>query len=221
MDFLMSHGTDLAEDNRDFPWKHGFPTAPVYRRDVLYIVCVRNALDWITSLFKRPHQMAKGQWEMSFADFIRSEWKADFAKAVLSGGIAPRKSKKLYGAETGQPLNFDVHPVDGRYFRNPIELRNVKLAAHLSMLQRAPNAAVVKLEDLAAGHGLTLCRLSESFGFALPTTLPEVPDNLGHFGVTPDWRNSQVKTISHLDRDFIVNQLDQRTEEAAGYSYAG
>lgn len=219
LNHLVTKSFDLPEDNRDFVWKHGYVNAPVYRKNILYVVCIRNAMDWISSLYKRPHQMSADHYRLTFSEFIRTEWSGVYQQGVVSGGPYPHKQRALYRGYKGAPLNFDLHPIEGRRFKNPLELRTVKLQAHLSMLLRAKNVCVVRLEDLVRDRKSVLSKMSDTYSLKFAQTSVHVPKDLGHFSTTSEWRTQQTLNISSIDRKFMIGELNLDIEGKCNYHY--
>ena len=56
----------------DLGWKHGFPTAATIPSDMLVVVAVRDPIDWIRSLYRKPWHFREQDAGMPFAQFIRS-----------------------------------------------------------------------------------------------------------------------------------------------------
>lgn len=219
LDDMMGTCFPLTRDNRCFPWKHGFPTAPGYHDDTLFIVAVRNAHSWVQSLYRRPHHATKGVVARDFPSFIRSEWASVYYEKLSTGGVARGDYRRAFADCSGGPLDFDRHPIDGRNFASPIELRTVKLQAHCSMLSRAANACVVRLEDLQADPNAVASAISEAFNVEqhAPFELPK--KQLGHFRPEDQKRVEESKTMSASDAESIKANLDLALEKRLGYEY--
>lgn len=219
IDSLVATCFSLERDNRCFPWKHGFPSAPGYHADTLFIIAVRNAHSWIKSLYRRPHHATQDILALDFPSFIRSEWKSNYYEKLSTGGVARGEYRRAFAACSRSPLEFDRHPIEGRNFRSPIELRTIKLEAHCSMLRRAKNVCIVRLEDVQADPNNVATTISKIYGlkqmrqFALPEK------QLGHFHDEDEKRKLASESISIEDADFIQANLNLDLEARLGYEY--
>lgn len=55
-------------------WKHGFPQAQFYPRDMLVVVSVRSVQPWLRSMYRKPWHAGPSLRGLAFSDFIRAEW---------------------------------------------------------------------------------------------------------------------------------------------------
>lgn len=56
-------------------WKHGFPQAQFYPRDMLVIVCLRGLVPWLRSMYRKPWHADASLRGIPFPEFLRAEWR--------------------------------------------------------------------------------------------------------------------------------------------------
>lgn len=193
-------------------WKHGFPSMMGVSRRTLIVVCFRNGIDWIRSLFNRPYHASPAMLKLGFSDFIRHPW---------DSRIDHQNWLRLRGLRhiSGNVLQADRHPLTGEAFRNPLQLRNAKHAALLGFRTRDVNLVLARHEDLFANPDMALERIAETFDLTRETDLIYSPDNV-HSGRFEQKRKVLIPDpMPKEDREFIARELDDRTENAIGYTY--
>ena len=123
---------------------------------------VREPVDWICRLYSAPFEVHGSVRNLPLGAFIRAEWESVYKPVAAhwpQKGFS--KNARLGARET---LQLDRHPIEGRRFRNVVELRNVKTRGFLSFLERDVNAAVLRYEDLRKDPEGILKTLRETFG---------------------------------------------------------
>jgi len=197
-------------------WKHSAPHMVALPAELLTIVVVRNAVSWALSMHKRPWHAHPDLQKLEFSDFLRAEWRSIVDRPSDFEEIHPELVPLVEGAE----LQFDRHPISGKRFANLFELRAVKQAAHLGMLNRDCNVLVVKAELAQIDQTGFAATMIEELGLPLKgLRIKPVTNRLGNrFS-----RAVPVATPSDLsaqDHAFMMEHLDLETESALGYDYA-
>ncbi|OYW60214.1 MAG: hypothetical protein B7Z10_04305 [Rhodobacterales bacterium 32-66-7] len=196
-----------------YGWKHALPYYPLLPRSCLFVVVVRDPFDWLRSFYAGPFEADPAIAALPFSGFIRAEWEGTYT------GFERQWAYRGYAVRDrfarGEPNFLDRHPVNGRRFRNVLELRSVKLAGHLSLLDRGLNAVAIRYEDFRVRPEAILRDIGSRFSLNLradfrPTDVPVGPSSD---------RRAAAKTapISAEDRDFILAGLDQTLERRCGY----
>ena len=130
--------------------------------------------------------------------------------------LHPEIAPHVEGAE----LQYDRHPITGKPFANLFELRNVKQAALLGMINRDCNVLVVKAELVQLDQVRFVAWMIEHFGFPLKgLRIKPVTQRLGNrFN-----RSASAETPPEMpprDHAFMMETLDLEMEQALGYCYA-
>lgn len=113
-----------------YGWKHGFPTYPAYDPSTLYVLVVRNVMDWIKSLYRRPHETGNRYKEVTFSQFIRMKWEGRFNRYSLTPERIADERIDQFKHLFGGVLQYDRDPITGKRFANPMKLRTAKMRAH-------------------------------------------------------------------------------------------
>ena len=217
-------GTNYAqaffEENFNIPhtdslgWKHGFPTFTAAPADLLAIVIFRNAHSWVRSMYGKPWHTTNEMREMTFHEFIRSQWDTYVDRAGYFK--LPKGSPKI-----GQPLQLDRHPITGKAFKNIVEMRNAKIQSWLGFANRRMNVLYINYEKLVSDPMSIVSLVSDSFHLSARSDI-RIPE--GKFG----W-NWPKRVKSHPlpplplpsdDLDFINKHLNIVQEKRIGYCYA-
>lgn len=195
-----------------YGWKHGVPAFPVFPAECLFIVVVREPIEWIRALYSAPFEADLKVKKRNFQDFIRLEWEGRF---YLKGSNWRRLSYKLEpGVGAGETLQLDRHPITGKQFSNVMEMRNVKLAGHLSFLDRDVNAVVVRYEDVKADQETLTRTIADLFDIEMKPEFSLVTQHQGHRLV----REKPAEVLTKVDLDFIRAGLDLKQESRCGYN---
>lgn len=207
---LVSENTSLNEMRR-FGWKHGLPAYPVLPEACLFIVVLREPIDWLKALYRAPFEVAPELQKLDFKSFIRAEWESIYT---------PRKSgwrghgyELDYSLGRGEVLQLDRHPIAGRKYKNVLELRNVKLAGHLSLLVRGVNCVVVRYEEVNRDIDHLLATLRDVFDVSVHDKPVPLERQVGPRSPRP-----KVDTdLSKMDLSYIKKNLDLAQELRCGY----
>ncbi|MDQ2091248.1 hypothetical protein [Marimonas arenosa] len=197
-------------------WKHAVPHMVAIPRDMLIVCAVRNAASWALSMHKRPWHSHPDLQTLEFSAFIRSPWRGIVDRASDFEELHPEMVPHVEGAE----LQYDRHPITGKRFANLFELRNLKQAALLGMLNRDCNVLVVKAEKVQRDQVGFVAWMIEEFGLPLRgLRIKPVAQRLGNrFN-----RSAEVETPAKIppeDHAFMMQQLDLEIETALGYDYS-
>jgi hypothetical protein len=196
-----------------YGWKHALPYYPVLPKCCLFVVVVRDPFDWLRSFYAGPFEVDPAIAKLPFSDFLRAEWEGSYSGFAGQWGHRGFAVKDRFAQ--GEPNFLDRHPLTGQRFRNVCDMRSVKLAGHLSLLDRGLNTIAVRYEDFRAQPEAMLKMIASATGISLtkaysPTDKPVGPSS--------DSR-SDAKTapISDADRRFILQNLDHGPERRCGY----
>jgi hypothetical protein len=196
-----------------YGWKHAVPYFPVLPTSCLFVVVVRDPFDWLRSFYAGPFEVDPKLAALPFSDFLRAEWEgfySGFRQQWAFRGFAVEDRK-----HRGEPNFLDRHPMDGRHFRNVCELRSVKLAGHLSLLDRGLNAVALRYEDFKANPQGMIAAIAKPFDVKLRKEFVAVTNPVGP---SSDNRAAEkTRPISDADRDFILRELDLSLERRCGY----
>ncbi|MEZ5715930.1 MAG: hypothetical protein R3D85_12630 [Paracoccaceae bacterium] len=197
-------------------WKHAVPHMVAIPRDMLIVCAVRNAESWALSMHKRPWHSHPRLQALEFAEFIRAPWESIVDRASDFEELHPELVPHVEGAE----LQYDRHPVTGLPFANLFQLRNLKQAALLGMLNRGCNVLVVKAELVQRDQAGFIAWMIEEMGLPLRgLRIKPVAQRLGNrFS-----RATEVETPKRMapeDRAFMLSELDLDLEAALGFDYA-
>lgn len=200
-------------------WKHGAPHMVAIPKDFLIIGVVRNAESWALSMHKRPWHLAPECQAYDFSTFLRSPWQ----------GIVDRPTDfeeiygELEGKTEGLELQYDRHPITGQRFANLFDLRRVKMACLLGMLNRSCNMVLLRAEEVQADPEGFVTWMSETLKLDWkPPQFKPVKRRLGNLhklSVSADTRGPTPKVMSAEDRAYMISALDMSFERALGYDY--
>lgn len=198
----------------EYGWKHGFPAFIGARPTSLAVVVVRNAIDWVLSMYRKPWHTSNDMRILEFSEFIKFPWSTIIDKAEYFG-------MRSDDARIGQRLQYDMHPLSGQMPSNIVELRNLKLTSHLGILNRGINVVLVRHEDIVRRPALFLREISECYSIALLENEIKIPS--GKYGWRWPEREKLIgqtpKKMTKKDRDFILNRLNLSQELSLGYQY--
>ncbi|AXI48168.1 hypothetical protein C1J03_20485 [Sulfitobacter sp. SK012] len=194
-----------------YGWKHGFMTVPAVSSEALIICIVRDPLEWILSLHATPFAAEPQLKELSLSKFLRAEWDS-IARPAGQGwrNAGYRQNMSL----RGEVLQLDRHPIEGRRFHNILEMRTVKLRAHIGMTQRFAHACVVTLDDARDRPEMLVDALESRFGLARSGPFKPIQEYVGNKGNPP---SASLDDLSPEDHEFIQKGLDWTLERPFGY----
>lgn len=212
-DTLLRRHTTL-ERTEDYGWKHAFPQFSSVLRDDLLVICFRNARSWLKSMYQKPWHVPDQLVDVTFSEFLRAPWITTMDMPGAMNAVGRRRS-------LGLPVQGDRHPLTGRVPDNPINLRNLKNAAFLGVLERGCNVALIRHEDLTADPDGLMRELAGCFNLAIgdaPVTLPV--RRLGEMTQRQisGARRDSVARFSPDDRAFLAAELDHAQEARLGYA---
>lgn len=192
-----------------YGWKHGTITMPCIAPDGLVIAVVRNPITWLSSLHNRP--FTKANKNLTFSDFLRTEWYDEYMPRDIG------HAKWGYGGmvRAAHVANqIDRHPITGKRFANPLELRAVKTAGFLGLLNREANAVVVSYEYANSQPEEFIARLVEDFQLDRKRDFQR-PDRVGPKGSGRP--RITLDEMSDEDLSYIHARLDHAQECFLGY----
>lgn len=210
---VRKHLPCLCDYQNAYGWKHGFPVEVGYAKNTLLIVLFRDVFTWIKSLYKKPWHSTEVVQNRDFSAFIRGSWETRIFPPEHFG-VRPQD------AVVNQPLQFDRHPISGKLFDTPLDLRVAKNQAFIGLKNRDVNVVYVQMETLINDPKLFLSCLAIAFDLPFPGKV-RLPKNILGAGFIPSITNQvpAPETISQHDRGFILQRLDLDTEAEIGYSY--
>lgn len=201
-----------ATPTTDYGWKHGFIQFQAVLRNDLLVVVARDPLAWLLSTYRKPWHVPDSMVNVTFSEFLRQPWESVVDMPGSMNATRPKRSR-------GLPAQLDRHPITGRAFDNPIQLRNAKLAAFLGIANRSCNVCFANYEAVANEPQRFVAELTNNFG--LETSLDwKVPQRvLGKMQrhIVGERRDDVIK-ISDNDRDFMLAESDSGLEASLGYN---
>lgn len=210
---VLGRNTPLTP-SEDLGWKHGFPQMIAVPADMVAVVTVRNAADWVRSMHAKPWHCSAVMQALPFSEFIRAEW-----DTLVDRDRYFEEAARL--GLTGQPLQQDRHPLTGARFADIFALRQAKLTAHLGFAARGCNVAILRMEDLTAAPEETVDAFLAAF--ALPPrdgAFRGIARRLGSkFRPAIEARPETPAALPAQDRAHLRARVDSAQEAALGYSY--
>lgn len=206
-------GLEMTET---YGWKHGFPTLISAFPNTAYVVLVRNVFDWLKSMYGKPWHSTPDIQALPFSDFLRVEWSTtvDHPRHFKLDAEDPR---------VGEVLQWDRHPLEGRAFRNILELRSVKLRAHLALRNREVGARIYRYEDVIETPARPVADVARLLELPAPSfvQLPQGKhgDHLGDWTHRKEHLARFPAKFTEDDQAFVLEQLDLCLEHDAGYDY--
>lgn len=170
--------------------------------EVLFIIIFRNPLDWLRSLFLKPHHVSKQINTVNFSKFIRNKWFADgFGK-------------------NNQYLNnlnntIELNPENCEFFNNIIELRNKRIENMLKIKELVNNVYYINYETLNENPQEVLEEISFLFQLKL-NQFRSVDTYKGE--KSKKFEKTVYAKINKNDLNFIMSRIDLNQEEKIGYS---
>ena len=190
--------------------KHNFVNPAYVRETELGLVVIRNAMDWLASLHRNPHQVGTWSEALDFAGFLRHEW-----SGVFNGDLI-NDQKQL--DIRGQELLLDRHPVTGARIRNVVQLRNLKVQSQLKVRHLYPTWMIVRYETVRDAPNLFIHNLARLTGHKMPKTLQNVSEDMS-MPSGAGRRHFPYATFTSEDLDFVARNLDLQQEQALGFKY--
>lgn len=209
---LLSMNTPLTHTDL-LGWKHGTPHAMLIPSDLVVVVSVRRADDWARSMFVKPWHTTAAMQDLEFSDFLRAPWDT----------VTDRHFKgKVPEFQRAQPLQLDRDPMTGACYKNLFALRQGKLRAHLSYLNRDCHVCLVRIESVLENPEGFVVAFREAFG--LPPLTEEfrpVKKQLGAAFLPANVQQDRPRPdrLSREDMAFLREQSDLALEAALGYHY--
>lgn len=189
-----------------YGWKHGFAPAIADRApDCLFVVVVREPLDWVRSLHQKPWHAAQPLRDRSFSEFVREPFWCEWGRDME---LAPGD------ARIGTEMLHERDPATGQRFANVMRLRTSKLRDWLSLGQRVEHLVVVRYEDVLREPKQWLREIATRCGLRRWPWFRAVKNFKGG---AERFVQKEYAPIAVEDRDWIVSQLDWQIEGAVGY----
>ncbi len=163
----------------------------------LFLVVVRNPLDWLRSFYLQPHHVDRSVSKQGFSHFLRAEWKP-------------------VPLPTGGPAHDTINPYTMQPFRNVLELRAYKHRNYLALSSKVGNYCIVRYEDISDDPEGFVEYLSNFFDLRPQDEFIPVLDYKG--SNTKVYVEKEYFPIAYEDYRFISNYLDSYWEEQVGYS---
>lgn len=200
-----------------YPWeKHQFVVVPFIPPGALAIVVVRNAHDWLKSMYRNPHQIGAWVYNVDFHEFLQHEWSFRTNGRILA---MPRRKT---GLSPNDELMLDRHPVTGQRIDNVVALRSLKLRSFMKVPQIFPDHVVVRYEFLRDTPELFVETVKEAFDLKT-NGLKKVVQNVSRDGIgrNASLVDSRRENLAYTDQDidFINQTLDRDAEASVGYEY--
>ena len=174
--------------------------------DVLFLVLVRNPIEWLDSFFRQPYHVPY-HLTRSWETFLKGEWYSliDF-------------EEKRYGEELMEDRCIGG---GGRRYKNVLEMREVKSRYLLDELpKKVKNTMVIRYEDVRDDYGVVLKAIQERYGLVLA---PEV-EIKGEWRTVDRYKGTyrekyKRKEVSMPEewRRWVWENLDEELEGRMGY----
>ncbi len=193
-------------------WKHGHFNALTIPQDMIVIVTVRRAEDWVRSMFTKPWHATAALQRLPFSEFLRAPW-----DTVLD---RPRLFERMpLGDQIGQPLQLDRDPMTGLPYPDLMALRRGKLRSHLSVSNRGCAFCLVRMEEVAANPERFIASFRAAFGLPpLEGPVRPVLKRLGSkFIPTVENRPPMPDVLTAEDVEFVQQGCDADIERMLGY----
>lgn len=201
----MNLGEDVLTEQYGF--KHWFvPRQTLIAPDTLVLVVVRDAFDWVRSLYRQPWHADPDLKAMSFSDFIRAPWISRWDDHCH--GID--RDHPMYGTE----MMHERRQEDGTRFANCIDKRTTKLRQWAALDTRAHNVALLSYELLTAETEAVVAELAAVMNVAAPSRFvaSETYKGQGHRPFVA----SRYEPIDDADAAHIASWLDPQVEASFG-----
>lgn len=214
---LLSRNFPDLSQNAWYPWeKHQFVHIPFVPPSTLAVVIVRNAHDWLKSMYRNPHQIAGWVYDVDFHSFLKHEW------SCRTNGMILNKPPRKLGLSLNDELMFDRHPVTGERIENIVVMRGLKMRSYLKVPLIYPDFVVVQYEQLRDTPVEFLKTIMTKFNLKADE-LTTIQENVSRNGIG---KNSSISGdrssglhYSDQDLDFIKRTLDRDAEASFGYNY--
>lgn len=160
----------------------------------LFIVIVRNLLDWLKSFYQTPYHVSSKVDLSSFSTFIRSPW-------YIEEGCL-----------------LDANPSGGE-FENILQLRAARLKNLLKIQSKVDHYYFLRYESLRDHPEEVIFELARCFDLRSPDSFQPFTKHVkGSTGVLPyDFSPSDYFPIAEEDRTYIFEHCDLELEHFFGY----
>tara|TARA_A100001015_G_C14964739_1_gene702434 strand:- start:803 stop:1606 length:804 start_codon:yes stop_codon:yes gene_type:complete len=210
---------------QEFGFKHWLDNSFLNQRalptELLFVIVIRNPFDWLRSIHAQPWHCAHQLRQLSFSDFIRSEWECIWDEQAHVKRDDPRWMKEIM---------FERNPLNGaERFRNILEVRKVKYTIWQNQLISHPRTIKISYEKFKDSPEQFLELISHAYDLKKPE---EIVIPSGYKG-SPSWKRriAFVLTFGRVGRyiprprhpialediDYILNNLDSKLESDWGY----
>ena len=207
-------GTNTEMDAvRSYGWKHGFQVAVAFHPRSLIIFVYRDPIDWLVSMYNRPYAAKDCVDFTSFSTFLRSEW-ATFLRANAQKKWTERWNATIVEGVDGRECAVDRHPLTGKRFKNPLEMRRLKLFGGLSMVNQNCNFIAAPYE-MVSKHREEFVQYVRDFAKVGGGKIDPINQKVSPSRATK--RYFKRNEILHEDFRFIREHLDLELEGMIGY----
>ena len=207
---LIQNNIDLKYTAK-YGHKHFFPNEDIQKADTsdtLFVVVVRNPLDWVRSMYENPfHTCPEIKNCKNFSIFIRHEWHCIYDKA---------SGHSLEDKQYGKEMIFERDPSSGERFKNLLCLRTSKILNFLSIEDKVEHFIFVNYEDVRDFPSEFIDAIAKEFKLKCSSVFEPVTSYRG--------RGNEVYVpkvfdeISPDDMGHILESLDVELESMVGYS---
>lgn len=190
---------------KDYGWKHGPPSFLAARDSTLFVVSLRDAIDWSISLYARPRNALVETLGLSYRDFIQSPW-----HSVIPDG----KNPNYPPGATVQP---DLHPISGKPYDTIFKMREVKTKSWLSLARRHVNLVVVRHETFMQDRPRCLSAIADQFDLKVA---PQGLEDVAYFfkkRAHEERRRAVAARDAARSRELLDKLIDWDFEAARGY----
>jgi hypothetical protein len=207
----------LNEDLVDSNEYYKFP-----KKNILYVVVIRNAIDWIRSFYLQPHHVSH-RAKKGFDFFIFSKWEPFKPSDLLSEKELYNSQCNWYSKECEESkLNHLVYyldkknPMTNANFQNIFELRTVKYLNYLKLREYVQNIIYVTYEDVKDNPEGFLDYISSLVNISrIEYKKIDTYKNRNE----KVYKEKKYFDLSTKQKEQILNLLDMDLESSFGYQY--
>lgn len=187
-------------------WKHGFvDRLEGSVDDTLFVLVFRDPFDWARSLWKKPWHVAAPLRDVSFAQFVRTEWQCEWGRDMDLAADDPR---------IGSEMMHERDPATRERFANCLRLRTAKARHWLSLQGEGRRMVAVRYED-AEADPRAFVRGALEHGRIL--RWPWFRDVRTFKGGSEPFVKRAQQPMAKEDVEWIAKELDPELERRLGY----
>src|SRR6056297_819265 len=214
---LIQQNLPGLKSGRRYNWeKHNFVNPPFTHDEQIAVVVVRDAFDWLRSLYRSPHQVGYWYRDVDFSGFLRHEW-----SSIFNGFLIQRQ--RQFPVRLKEVM-YERHPMTGARIENVIALCNLKIQSQLKVRNLYRNWVILRFEDARADPEAVIRKLADHFDLKMTVPFLPVKKDVSNYSLPGDvegkGRTREYAKIAKSDSKFVLDTLDLEQEKIVGYVYA-